>query len=146
MTIEFIIDDTKWNDLDFEPVALGIVIFKHVMQMNSKSCSVLLSDDGKLQMLNKTFRSIDKPTNVLSFPSNEQPYIGDIAISICRVLAESKANAKSARNHYAHLLIHGILHLMGYDHETEYEAAVMEEKEVEYLRILDITNPYEEEI
>lgn len=95
--------------------------------------------------LNLNYRRIDKPTNVLSFPAEVSvgdPILGDLAICFPVVEAEAQAQKKSLQDHAAHLVVHGILHLLGFDHEQEVDAADMESIEVNILDELGITNPY----
>lgn len=109
------------------------------------SLTVLLSNDRRLKSLNRDFRGKDKATNVLSFPAapNEDKYRGDVALALGVTRREAKAAGKSAADHAAHLVVHGILHLAGYDHMRASEAAVMEALEVKILDRLGIANPYE---
>lgn len=97
--------------------------------------------------LNSTYRQKDKPTNVLSFPADipdfvESTYLGDLAICAPVVEEEALEQNKSINNHWAHLTIHGCLHLLGYDHIEDTEAEVMEGLEIELLAELGIGNPY----
>lgn len=104
--------------------------------------------------LNLQYREKDKPTNVLSFPSDipeevlpmlDALPLGDLVICIPVVLQEALEQKKTAQNHFAHLLVHGVLHLLGYDHETSDEdAEEMEGLEIEILAKLNIANPYQE--
>lgn len=106
------------------------------------------------QQLNLQYREKDKPTNVLSFPSDipeevlpmlDALPLGDLVICIPVVLQEALEQKKTAQNHFAHLLVHGVLHLLGYDHETSDEdAEEMEGLEIEILAKLNIANPYQE--
>ena len=107
--------------------------------------SVLLSHNAFIQTLNKTYRQQDKPTNVLSFPQNETYHLGDIILAYETICDEATKQKKTFKDHLIHLVIHGLLHLLGYDHETEKEAQEMEALEIEILRGLDIKNPYEDE-
>ena len=98
--------------------------------------------------LNARFRGRDRPTNVLSFPAAALPVSGAVRalgeLVVCpRVLrAEARAQAKTLRAHWAHLIVHGTLHLVGYDHEDAAEAARMERREIRVLRGLGFANPY----
>jgi probable rRNA maturation factor len=109
--------------------------------------SIRIVDKIESQSLNKQYRDIDKPTNVLSFPAEfpegvDIPFIGDIVICAPIVEAEAKLQNKSITAHWAHITIHGVLHLLGYDHIEDDEAEIMEALEVKYLAQLDISSPY----
>ena len=91
--------------------------------------------------LNHRYRGKDKPTNVLSFPYEEQP-IGDLVICASVVAEEAREQGKPLRAHWAHMVVHGCLHLDGYDHERTADAKVMEEKERKILGALGIQDPY----
>ena len=109
------------------------------------------SDKMKILKGNKTWRKKNHATNVLSFPIHmpikqvPKP-IGDIVICADLVASEAKEQNKSVNQHYAHLIIHGILHLLGYDHKSEEEAEIMEKKEINILNNLGYDNPYEIEL
>ncbi len=105
-------------------------------------------DEG--QKLNKEWRKKDSATNVLSFPVGEvieqaPNLLGDIVICAPIVELEAKDQGKSSEAHWAHLIIHGILHLQGYDHESDEETNVMETKEIHILKEIGYKNPYETE-
>ena len=104
--------------------------------------SIALMDDLQMQALNTHYRNKDNPTNVLSFPASGL-LLGDIVLSYETIAREAAAKSVSFGNHLAHLLIHGFLHLQGYDHQTEAEAAEMEALEISALATLGIDNPYE---
>lgn len=111
--------------------------------------SVVFTDDASIQTLNAEWRGKDKPTNVLSFPafpvkagSQPGPMLGDIVIARETVEREAHEEGKPLENHLAHLVVHGFLHLLGYDHETDAEADVMEGREREILHALAIPDPY----
>jgi probable rRNA maturation factor len=108
----------------------------------ARDVTILLADDAALEALNSRFRGKRKTTNVLSFPSEEAGYLGDIAIAYGTVAREAEAQGKSFAAHAAHLAVHGVLHLMAYDHEKEADALVMEALETEILAGLGLRNPY----
>lgn len=103
--------------------------------------SVVLANDALVRDLNRTYRGKDKPTNVLSFLGGKGE-IGDIIMACETVAAEAKAQGKTFRQHAAHLVVHGCLHLLNYDHETETEAQKMESEEIKILEHLGYANPY----
>lgn len=110
--------------------------------------SIVLTDNVRMRELNNTYRGKDKPTNVLSFPGSAAhpagvpALLGDIILSHETILEESKRDHKAFNDHLTHLLIHGILHLCGYDHETEKSAAEMENLEISILGEFGICSPY----
>ncbi|CAN5221555.1 rRNA maturation RNase YbeY [soil metagenome] len=109
---------------------------------------VLLTDNGAVQLLNAEFRDKDRPTNVLSFPGADMVlpgapvHLGDIvlAFGICR--DEAAEQGKSLANHLTHLVVHGVLHVLGRDHEDEAEAEAMEAQERTLLASLGVADPY----
>jgi probable rRNA maturation factor len=107
-----------------------------------RALTILLSDDAHLKELNALFRGRAKPTNVLSFPAGAADYLGDVAIAYGVAMREARAEGKSFAAHAAHLAVHGVLHLLGYDHEKTREAAVMEALEARILARLGISDPY----
>jgi len=112
----------------------------------SGELSVLLSGDGRLAELNEYWRGKSGPTNVLSFPGElDGPgpaLLGDIALALETVQKEADDAGVSVSDHLSHLVVHGVLHLMGYDHETDHEAEAMERLETEILHSLGIADPY----
>jgi len=106
--------------------------------------SVVFTDDSQIQQLNRDFRGKDKPTNVLSFPTPfPESLQGDIVLAYETVAAEAGDKHAPLRNHVMHLLIHGFLHLHGYDHKEDARAEIMEAIEIRALHRLGIDNPYE---
>lgn len=105
-------------------------------------------DAGEIQSLNRQYRREDKATNVLAFPNdgideNGRALLGDIVICSDIVVAESATQSKSVEAHFAHLLIHGLLHLQGHDHSVDDQANKMEAIEIDLLKNLGYGNPYE---
>lgn len=113
-------------------------------QQQHATVSILLAGNARLKALNAAFRNKPKATNVLSFPavSKLSPHIGDIALAYGVVRDESGAQNKSLAAHAAHLTIHGILHLLGYDHEQPKDAKSMENLEILLLGQIGISDPY----
>ena len=106
--------------------------------------SLAFIDDKAIAALNRDYRHKDAPTNVLSFPDKgPAPLLGDIVLAYETVLVEAEEKSISVKDHVTHLVIHGFLHLQGYDHETDAQAALMESLEIKALAALNIDNPYE---
>ncbi len=109
--------------------------------------SVVLADDESQQVLNRDWRGIDKSTNVLSFPQLE-PFgpvsgiVGDIVLARETLVREAEELGKSFEDHFTHLVVHGFLHLLGYDHEADDEAEAMEALETRILAALGVADPY----
>ncbi len=114
------------------------------------SVAIMLADDARLAALNGQFRAKPKPTNILSFPDGSEAegggtYLGDLALARETVFREAADQGKSALDHTLHLVVHGILHLLGYDHDTDRAALEMETLERHILADLGIADPYESE-
>lgn len=112
--------------------------------------SVALSCDAEIQALNARYRNQNKPTNVLSFTNgmmlsavSRPVLLGDVIIAYETLVSEAGAEGKSAADHLAHLTVHGVLHLLGFDHETDEEAERMETVEKTILRALGVADPYD---
>jgi probable rRNA maturation factor len=124
-------------------LARGLEHKRARQQPARKTLTVLLASDDRLRDLNKRFRSKQAPTNVLSFPArSEDGYLGDIALALGVAEREAAAAGKPLSDHVLHLTMHGVLHLLGYDHRKVGEARTMERLEVVALRELGIPNPY----
>ncbi len=107
------------------------------------SLNVALSDDRGVRTLNRQHRGKDKPTNVLSYPSGESVFLGDIVLARQTIWREARQQKKQPADHVAHLVVHGVLHLLGHDHETSDEDAErMEALERRILKKLGIADPY----
>ena len=106
--------------------------------------SLLLGDDASMASLNKQWRGKDGPTNVLSFPAPrvDPEFLGDIALAAETIAAEAEFQGKRFEHHAAHLVVHGFLHLLGYDHENPADAEAMEARERAILTSIGIADPY----
>jgi probable rRNA maturation factor len=107
--------------------------------------SVLLTDDAAIHALNRDWRKIDKPTNVLSFPAAEQAdgkLLGDVVIAYETLAREAEDEQRDFLHHLAHLTVHGFLHLLGYDHQTDAQADEMEGLESRIMRSMNLPDPY----
>lgn len=117
-------------------------------QRQESELTVRIVASEEIQNLNRTYRNKDKPTNVLSFPFEKMegidlPLLGDVVICAAVVAEEAQQQHKSLSDHWAHMVVHGVLHLLGYDHIDEAEAEAMEALEIKVLQGLGIANPYE---
>ena len=155
--VDVLIKENRWSDtlLNGEEQAKDIIenTLKIInLQADEIEISCVLDNDAGIQVLNKTYRGKDAPTNVLSFCQTEQqdlnrqsPYLclGDIILSYETLEKEAHEQNKSFTDHFTHILVHGCLHLIHYDHETDAEAEEMEALEVKILEQMNVKNPYE---
>jgi len=113
----------------------------------SSSLTILLASNERLKELNRNFRGLNKPTNVLSFPSDakDDVYLGDVALAYEVTAGEAKDNGKRLADHAMHLTVHGVLHLLGFDHQSVRAARKMEPLESEILCELGVADPYASE-
>lgn len=111
---------------------------------HGSTLALLFADDAAIQDLNRIYRGMDKPTNVLAFPAAERAlaHLGDIALAAETVFREADEQGKPAADHVSHLVIHGVLHLLGFDHVKDRQAAEMEAAERRILARLEIPDPY----
>ncbi|MEQ6201578.1 rRNA maturation RNase YbeY [Sulfitobacter sp. HNIBRBA2951] len=163
-TLDIVIDAPEWADAGLADAATRAVAatLAH-MGLEAETCEITLlgCDDARIAELNTEFRGKPQPTNVLSWPAQplapiaeghappapEQGFdgmieLGDIAIAYQTCTAEAAAQNKPLFAHMTHLIVHGTLHLLGYDHETDADAALMERLEVEILGNLGMDDPY----
>jgi len=161
MITDVICEDARWDEAGLEALAeraaqatLGYLDYADA----EFEVAILGCDDARISVLNADFREKDKATNVLSWPSDERgadeaggsplppegpdPELGDIAISFDTCLREADEAGKKFPDHVTHLIVHGILHLLGYDHIDEKDAALMEGLETKILGNLGIADPY----
>jgi probable rRNA maturation factor len=145
--IEVEVEDPAWTTALGEVVALTEDAARIAARLGGEgSIAVLLTSDAALRDLNARFRDRDSPTNVLSFPAG--PYakdqLGDIALAFGVCDREAREQAKPLADHLRHLVIHGVLHLLGYDHQSDDQAARMESIERDLLAGMNIPDPYAE--
>lgn len=148
--IETVIEDDGWRRALPDVEALALECQRKAAAIEpalAREIALLLCDDAAIQALNKRFRAKDAPTNVLSFPSDDEggplgEPLGDIALARETCMRQAEEKAIALRDHAAHLIIHGMLHLIGYDHIDDDDAARMEAREVEILDQMGIANPH----
>ncbi|AGF74045.1 hypothetical protein BAnh1_01530 [Bartonella australis AUST/NH1] len=153
--IDITIQSAKWGSkgvlYDISEKVLTATMQHFSFNKVTSELSLLFTDDERMAQINARWRDKNKPTNVLSFPAfplkagqRPGPMLGDIIIARETVMREAEKEGKSFRDHLTHMIVHGVLHLLGYDHETNDEADQMEELEREILRKLSIKDPYTE--
>ncbi len=151
-TVEVVINDPEWEAAadfplkDIAEITVRETLFcaEFTPDDGSEIC-IMLANDALIQTLNREYREKDSPTNVLSFTyenhGKDEP-LGDIVLARETILREAEEQMKTLREHFIHLLVHGTLHLLGYDHEEEEEAENMENTEIWILQRLGVKNPY----
>jgi len=160
VTLEVNQTSDLWDPVDFGAVAKAIITDAcRALEIEEIELSVLLCDDAEIARLNEEFRGKAKPTNVLSWPSFPfkrvwepqfpfakeavlDPEVGDIALAFETIAQEAKQANLSFDHHLAHLTLHGVLHCLGFDHETEESAAYMEDLERKILARAGLHDPY----
>jgi probable rRNA maturation factor len=144
--IDVLIEDPAWEAAEPRAAALAEIAASAVLEherAGTGDIAILLADDARLGALNAAFRAKDAPTNVLSFPAAAgAEALGDIALAFGVCAREAAEQAKSLGHHLQHLTAHGVLHLLGYDHESDAEAEAMEAKERAILAGLGVADPY----
>lgn len=165
MEIDVLIEDDAWAALDLEAMAgaaCAAVMDAFELEPSQFAFSILAADNARIAELNAEFRGKPTPTNVLSWPSEERaaaasgemPHLphpnpvgppeelGDIALAFETCAAEATAAGKSLADHITHLIVHGAMHCLGFDHETNSDAALMEGLETRILARLGVPDPY----
>ena len=152
--LETVLGDEGWTDAIPDPAALAEACFAAAARLETAlagaQAALLLTDDAAMRDLNARFRDRDAPTNVLAFPADLPAgtgprFLGDIALARETCLREAAAKGAAPADHAAHLIVHGVLHLIGYDHQEEEDAARMERRETAILAALGVADPYAEE-
>ncbi len=161
MSVEVIVEDPAWRELGLDSLAQRAfeATLRHLNLSKGEWEAVVLGcNDARIEELNERFRDKPRATNVLSWPTAERgaafageipeapdphdPELGDIAIAYETCAREAHDQARSLADHATHLLVHGTLHLLGYDHERAPDATLMERVEVEILATLGVADPY----
>ncbi|WP_281967446.1 rRNA maturation RNase YbeY [Roseovarius nanhaiticus] len=162
MVMDVMIEDRRWRALELEALAEASAraTLRHLdLDPKAFEISLLACNDARIAALNEDFRGKPQPTNVLSWPSEERgagkagqapalpseggdPELGDIAIAYETCAREAEAGGKSLADHASHLIVHAVLHLLGYDHIRDEDATLMEACEVAILGKLGIADPY----
>ena len=149
VTIEITTESALWEKLPGAEAAVRRAVAAALgdEHIREGEVGIVLADDARIQALNKSFRGSDKATNVLAFPapkpqSNGPQPIGDIVLASETMAREAEAEGKTAEHHLMHLAVHGVLHLIGFDHADDAEAVAMEARERAILARLGIPDPY----
>ena len=160
MTVDCLVEDKRWDDIGaLAQLATDATLQRLGIEPSVFEISLLACSDARIAVLNEDFRGKPRPTNVLSWPSDERGAaidgemplapqtgpdneLGDIAIAYDTCKREAEAAGKPMRDHTLHLLVHGTLHLLGFDHERDRDATLMEGLESEILGKLGVADPY----
>lgn len=149
LRLDLRVAEARWGDPDMCEAFVSRILGRAAERLSvSGEAAVLLTGDEEMHALNRRWRGIDKPTDVLSFPGTgpggpgQPAHLGDIALAFATAARDAEGMGRSFEAHMAHLLIHGFLHLLGYDHIQPEDAEVMEALEIEILAGLGWDNPY----
>ena len=153
--IHFSLEDPRWGapgpTARLARRAARAALTRQARGLKAAELSLVLAGDARVRALNKAWRRIDKPTNVLAFPADDAVaagpgapprQLGDVILAYETVAAEARAQGKTLAAHASHLIVHGVLHLLGFDHASRAEATDMEAAEVAILAGLGIGDPY----
>jgi len=159
IALEILIDDRRWRRMPYLPRQLQTAAdatFLHLPEFFRRPClvTVYLTGNAAIRQLNRDFRGKNRPTNILSFPQiapfeltkkskkTEEIHAGDLVLAYQYIAEEARKTHKTLLNHVSHLLIHGVLHLFGYDHVSGAGAIQMERLETRIMRKLGLPDPY----
>jgi probable rRNA maturation factor len=154
--IHVLVDDARWRAVSgvarLARRAARAALRRQARGLRSAELSLVLAADARVRALNRAWRDIDRPTNVLAFPADDAVagealhgpprQLGDVVVAYETVAAEARAQGKPFAAHLSHLVVHGVLHVLGFDHETAAEAADMEAAEIAILAELGWPDPY----
>ncbi len=153
LEIDIVHLDENWGDLAqqaliVDPIERALQVIAPPVTGPSEIC-IVLSNDKEQRRLNKKWRKVDKTTNVLSFPqigafAPLAGMLGDMIFARETIAKEARAQQKTFNHHFTHLVVHGFLHILGYDHENDKDAKQMESHEIDILMQIGIDNPYED--
>lgn len=151
LAVDIVRESALWDGAPDAETVIRRALSEAASEVSSKASelAIVLADDSAIRALNAKWRGVDKATNVLSFPAKAQGaglvdvvHLGDIVIAFETTSAEALAQSKPLAHHLAHLVIHGYLHLVGYDHENDGEAEDMERLETKLLARVGVPDPY----
>ena len=146
LSVELLLADERWRDaLQRNQISAMLDQIARKFTEPLGSASVLLSNDAHVAKLNFQFRRKNEPTNVLSFPDGDGMRLGDIVLAYETCARETERDGKAFEDHFIHLILHGVLHLLGFDHTNNENAGKMELMERDILATLDIPDPYDDE-
>jgi probable rRNA maturation factor len=151
------VDDRRWRAVagvaSLTRRAARAALARQASGLRSAELGLVLASDARLRALNRRWRGVDKPTNVLAFPAHDgvgagskgapPRQLGDVIVAYQTVVAEARAQGKPVAAHLSHLIVHGVLHLLGFDHRRAAEAADMEAAEIAILAGLGLPDPYQ---
>jgi probable rRNA maturation factor len=150
--IDCTVEEPRWGERIDDPsrwaADIAGTVFSQICEGGSAcfEVSIVLGGDDRVRALNRTYRKKDRPTNVLSFPqggrNDGRRLLGDVVLAFQTAEREAEDQGKPFADHATHLLVHGLLHLLGYDHGEDDDAAIMEAEEARVLKGLGIADPY----
>jgi probable rRNA maturation factor len=153
LSVTLVEEDGDWSGFGALNEAIqqaAAALARRVSVVSGSEASVVLGSDALVRRLNRTYRGKDTATNVLSFPFQRPPgagpedgaYLGDVVLAAETVQLEADERGIERKQHLQHLVVHGLLHLLGYDHDTDSEAEAMERLEVDILATIGVSDPY----